>query len=169
VSRPRWYPAYIGIGSNLDSPAVQVERGIQALRSVDDSMLIAHSGFYRSKPVGITDQPDFVNAVASMLTQLDAHELLAALNAIEDDHGRVRDGPRWGPRILDLDLLSYGSASLGDEMLVLPHPRILERNFVLLPWQEIAPHYLVPGLSTVAELAGMLDEGDSGLVRLDAD
>ena len=169
MNQPRWYPAYIGIGSNLDSPVEQVERGIQALRHIENSILIACSRLYRSKPVGLTEQPDFINAVASIITQLDPRELLVALLAIESEHGRVRNGPRWGPRILDLDLLSYGSATLDDDALVLPHPRIKERNFVLLPWQEIAPHYFVPGLATVTELAGNLGDDASGIVELGAE
>ena len=165
----RWYPAYIGIGSNLESPVEQVERGIEALRRIENSILVARSGLYRSEPVGFTDQPDFINAVASMLTQLDASALLVALQSIEDQHGRVRDVPRWGPRTLDLDLLSYGSVTLAKDTLVLPHPRVSERNFVLLPWQEIAPHYFVPGLATVAELAGSLGDDVSGIVELGAE
>jgi 2-amino-4-hydroxy-6-hydroxymethyldihydropteridine diphosphokinase len=168
VSQPRWYPAYIGIGSNLESPLEQARRGIEALRCIDQSLLVACSHLYRSKPVGIVDQPDFINAVATVLTRLDSHALLAALNAIEDDHGRVRTGQQWGPRTLDLDLLSYSSDILVDDVLTLPHPRIAERNFVLLPWQEIAPHYRIPGLATVAELAAKFESDDPDIEKLDA-
>ena len=164
----RWYPAYISIGSNLDSPIEKVKSGIDALRRIENCILIRSSGLYRSKPVGFADQPDFINAVASVVTQLDAHALLAAMHAIEDAYGRVRNGPRWGPRTLDLDLLSYGNATLATDTLVLPHPRVRDRSFVLLPWQEIAPHYAVPGLTTVAELAGNLGDDVSGIVKLDA-
>ena len=169
MKRSRWYPAYIGIGSNLESPVDQVERGIETLGKIDNSILVACSGLYCSKPVGLIEQPDFINAVASILTQLPARKLLDALQAIELDHGRVRDGPRWGPRTLDLDLLSYGSATLDDDRLVLPHPRIRERLFVLLPWQEIAPHYFVPGLATVSELTQNLGDDVSGIVKLGAE
>jgi 2-amino-4-hydroxy-6-hydroxymethyldihydropteridine diphosphokinase len=169
VTATRWYPAYIGIGSNLDSPVEQVERGIEALRHIHDSKLIACSGLYRSKPVGFIDQPDFINAVASIVTQLDPPAVLAALHAIEAECGRIRSGPRWGPRTLDLDLLSYGSATLATDALVLPHPRVKDRSFVLLPWQEIAPYYFVPGLATVTELAGNLGDDISDIVRLGAE
>jgi len=168
VSQLRWYPAYIGIGSNLESPLEQVTRGIEALQRIDQSLLVVCSHLYRSKPVGIVEQPDFINAVASMLTRLDAHTLLEALNAIEHDHGRVRTDQQWGPRTLDLDLLSYSSDMLDDDVLTLPHPRIVERNFVLLPWQEIAPHYRVPGLATVAELAANFESDDPDIEQLDA-
>lgn len=153
MSEPHWRPAYVGIGSNLDSPSKQVARGIAALAQISKSILVSHSSQYRSAPMGPKDQPDFVNAVAAALTQLDPHDFLRELQAIELEHGRQRDGDRWGPRTLDLDLLGYSNLALSDDTLTLPHPGITERNFVLLPWQEIAPHYRVPGLGSVVELA----------------
>ncbi|MGI9205527.1 MAG: 2-amino-4-hydroxy-6-hydroxymethyldihydropteridine diphosphokinase [Woeseiaceae bacterium] len=153
MSVPRWRPAYIGIGSNLDSPSEQVERGTAALAQISKSILVRYSCQYRSAPMGPDNQPDFVNAVAAMLTQLEPHDLLRELQAVELEHGRRRDGDRWGPRTLDLDLLSISNLVFSDDALTLPHPGIAERNFVLLPWQEIAPHYRIPGLATVAELA----------------
>ena len=153
MSEPHWRPAYIGIGSNLESPSEQVARGIAALAQISKSVLVYHSSQYRSAPMGPKDQPDFVNAVAAVLTQLEPHDFLRALQAIELEQGRQRDGDRWGPRTLDLDLLAYSNLTVSDATLTLPHPGIAERNFVLLPWQEIAPHYRVPGLDSVVELA----------------
>ncbi len=161
MSAAHWVPAYVGIGSNLESPARQVERGIAALATIVDSLLVLQSGFYRTAPMGPIEQPDFVNAVAALLTQLEPHELLSALQAIEDSHGRVRDGERWGPRTLDLDLLSFSDATLTDDVLTLPHPGIAEREFVLLPWCDVAPHYRIPGLASVAELAASRVAGNS--------
>lgn len=152
MKEPHWRPAYVGIGSNLDSPAEQVVRGIAALAQISKSVLVLHSSLYRSAPLGPQDQPDFVNAVAAVLTQLDPHDYLRELQSIEHDHGRKRDGDRWGPRTLDLDLLGYSDQAFADATLTLPHPGIAERNFVLLPWHEIAPHYGVPGLGSVDEL-----------------
>jgi len=156
MSRTHWRPAYIGIGSNLESPIEQVERGIEALTALPDSLLQLRSGLYRSKPLGPADQPDFINAVVAILTQLEPASLLAELHAIEQARGRKRDGERWGPRILDLDLLSFDGLVVDEAGLTLPHPGIAGRNFVLLPWRDIAPHYPVPGLATVAELAGQV-------------
>jgi len=153
MSRTHWRPAYIGIGSNLDSPVEQVERGIEALAGLPDSVFELRSGLYRSRPLGPADQPDFINAVVAILTRLEPAALLAELHAVERARGRLRDGERWGPRTLDLDLLSFDGLVADDATLKLPHPGIAQRNFVLLPWKEIAPHYRVPGLATVAELA----------------
>jgi len=153
VNKPHWRPAYIGIGSNLGKPSEQVESGIAALAHIADSMLVLRSGLYRSAPMGPADQPDYVNAVAAMLTRLEPHALLTGMQTVERAHGRKRDGDRWGPRTLDLDLLAYTNMTLEDATLTLPHPGIVERNFVLVPWQEIAPHFRIPGLGSVAVLA----------------
>ena len=153
MSRPLWRPAYIGIGSNLESPVRQIERGIEALRLIEDSIFVCRSGNYRSAPFGPVSQPDFVNGVAGMITRLEPRRLLELLQTIEDAQGRERNADRWGPRTLDLDLLACGSLLVDDEDLTLPHPGIAERNFVLLPWAEIAPAYQIPGLGSVARLA----------------
>lgn len=117
--------------------------------------------------MGPQDQPDFINAVVSLLTQLDAAKLLRALQVIEEKHGRERNVERWGPRILDLDLLAYGNQVLDREDLTLPHPRIAGRNFVLLPWSEITPHFRVPGLASVADLAAKVSGNEPRIERLD--
>ena len=116
--------------------------------------------------MGPQDQPDFVNAVVSLLTQSDAIELLRALQEVEEKQGRERKAEQWGPRTLDLDLLAYGSQIIESENLTLPHPRIAERNFVLLPWNEITPFYQVPGLLSVAELAAKVSKTDPRIDKL---
>lgn len=153
MTRPLWRPAYIGVGSNLDSPLRQIEQGIRALAAVDGIIVVRCSDHYRSAPFGPVAQPDFVNGVVGALTRLEPGELLRNLQAIEDAQGRDRDVTRWGPRTLDLDLLACGSLVVDEKNLQLPHPGIGERNFVLLPWRDVAPAYVVPGLGSVAELA----------------
>jgi len=167
VTAPRWRPAYVGIGSNLDSPAEQVSRGISALATIPSTKLVLQSSRYASAPMGPVDQPDYVNAVAALLTQLEPHELLSEMQAIETAHGRTRDSVRWGPRILDLDLLAFGDVILDESELTVPHPGIVERNFVLLPWAEITPCYRVPGLGSINELAKSIGSDISPLIRID--
>jgi 2-amino-4-hydroxy-6-hydroxymethyldihydropteridine diphosphokinase len=147
-----WQPAYIGIGSNLADPRAQVLRALDQLASVADTQLVLRSGLYGSRPLGPPDQPDFVNAAAGVLTRLEPRALLLELQAIERAFGRQAARQRWGPRILDLDLLVYGSTESHDPELRLPHPGIVERNFVLYPLAEIAPQLTVPGVGRVIDL-----------------
>lgn len=163
---PAWLPAYVGLGSNLDDPPAQLRSALTAMERLPATRLVAVSAFYRNPPLGIEDQPHFVNAVAGLLTQLPAAELLAGLKAIELAQGRRRDpGRRWGPRVIDLDLLVCGGARESADGLTLPHPGIVERNFVLFPLLEIAPGLEVPGQGWVADLAARLDR--TGLERID--
>ena len=150
-------PAFVAIGSNQDDPVRQVERAIAALQDLPDTALTACSSLYRSAPFGPVEQPDFVNAVAQLETQLDVAELFRRLQSIEQLHGRRR-GERWGPRVIDLDLLVFGRQVIDSETLTVPHPGIAERNFVLLPLQEIAPDLIIPGLGKVADIAVNPDE-----------
>jgi 2-amino-4-hydroxy-6-hydroxymethyldihydropteridine diphosphokinase len=159
-----YVPAYVGLGSNLDDPEAQLRSGLAALARVPRTRLVASSALYRNPPMGPEDQPDFVNACAGLLTMLSAHELLGALQAIEDAHGRNRSGPRWGPRTLDLDLLLYGELQLQSDTLTLPHPGLATRAFVLWPLCELAPGLRLPGGTAVARLA--TDAGAAGLFRL---
>lgn len=155
---PTWTPAYVGLGSNLDDPPAQLRRGLAAMRKLPATQLVAVSNFYCNPPLGIQEQPYFVNAAAGLLTRLGARELLSALKAIEQAQGRRPDpGGRWGPRVLDLDLLVYGDVRQSEDGLALPHPGIAERNFVLFPLLEIAPGLAVPGLGRVTDLAVRLD------------
>lgn len=166
-ARVRWRPAYVGIGSNLDEPASQVREGYQALAELPGSCFAACSGLWRSAPMGPPDQPDFVNAVAAFLTRLEPRALLGELQAVEAARGRPRDHARWGPRVLDLDLLVLGGVVLDEPGLSIPHPGIAERNFVLLPLAEIAPHLIVPGLGSVAKLLSGLGETAARIERMD--
>jgi len=147
-----WQPAYIGIGSNLADPREQVLRGMDRIASIGKLSLVLRSTLYGSRPLGPSDQPDFVNAAVGVLTQLAPAELLRELRAIERAAGRAEARKRWGPRILDLDLLVHDRTRSAGPELVLPHPGIVERNFVLYPLAEIAPDLEVPGLGRVADL-----------------
>jgi len=153
-----WYPAYIGLGSNLQKPAQQIEEALGLVAEIPDTRLVAVSSLYRSAPFGGVEQPDFVNAVASMMTQLVPLELLARLQDVENRQGRDRDEARWGPRVLDLDLLVYSAQTIDEPDLSVPHPGIGERNFVLLPLEEIAPDLVIPGLGRVAGISVTMDE-----------
>ncbi len=166
MSGPHWRPAYIGVGSNLDSPHDQVRRAIAALKEMPDSVLVSESGLYQSAPLGTADQPDFINAVVGVLTKSSARELLERLKDIEQSLGRERDGERWGPRKIDLDLLAYAGQLIDEDDLTVPHPGIAERNFVLLPWQEIAPTFRVPGLAEVAALAANVSVSEPRIERI---
>ena len=152
MSAPRWIPAYVALGSNLDDPQVQVGRAFNELGHLPDSRLVARSSLYRSRPLGPVSQPDFVNAVAGLLTQLEPAQLLAGLKSLEQRLGRARPVVRWGPRRIDLDLLVYGAAVIDEPELRIPHPGIAERAFVLAPLAEIAPDLDVPGLGRVTSL-----------------
>lgn len=163
--RPIWQPAYIGIGSNLEDPQTQVLRACERLETLASTRLLGVSPCYRSKPFGPVAQPDFVNAAAALLTQLDSRSLLRELQALERSLGRPVQRERWGPRIIDLDLLVYGRERRQEPGITLPHPGIVERNFVLYPLADLAPDLDVPGLGRVVELKGRL--APLGLERLD--
>src|SRR5574340_1611992 len=141
--------AFIGLGSNLEDPRSQLLRAFAELDRLPDTRLVARSSLYRSAPVGYTDQPDFVNAVAKIGTTLAPQALLQALLQIEHRHGRERSF-RNAPRTLDLDVLLYGAAHFHEEGLELPHPRMHERAFVLLPLLEIASDTVIPGRGRAA-------------------
>ena len=162
----RWRPAYVGIGSNLDSPQDQLERAIASLAEIESTILVRTSPYYRSAPLDGTEQPDYINAVSALLTLLDAGRLLESLQEIERAHGRMRDAEKWAPRTLDLDLLVYSSASIDGKDLKVPHPGISERNFVLLPLLDIAPHLFIPGRGSVAGLAAAADTSNPRIEKL---
>lgn len=154
------FPAYVGLGSNLRDPAAQLRAAFDALGALTGTLFMLRSSLYRSTPLGPVAQPDFCNAVAGLLTELDARALFGELRRIEAQMGREASRVRWGPRVIDLDLLVYGDERRSDADLVLPHPGIAERNFVLQPLAEIAPDLRVPGLGRVATLAaGVSTEG----------
>ncbi|MEN9728623.1 MAG: hypothetical protein RL434_2989 [Pseudomonadota bacterium] len=155
--------AAVGIGSNLDDPEAQVRSALQTLASLPESRLIAASSLYHSPPLGPQDQPDYINAVALLETKLGPHALLDALQGVEQAHHRVR-GRHWGPRTLDLDLLTFGPACIADARLTVPHPGLALRAFVVFPLAEIAPELEIPGLPTPASLRECMNE--AGIVRL---
>jgi 2-amino-4-hydroxy-6-hydroxymethyldihydropteridine diphosphokinase len=159
-----WHPAYVGIGSNLDEPAVQVRRALAALPTLPQTQLVLRSSLYGSRPLGPVLQPDFVNAVAALLTQLDAQQFLDGLCRLEAELGREPSQERWGPRRIDLDLLIFGQQRIDSPGLTLPHPGIVQRNFVLYPLAEVAPDLVVPGCGRVAELASRVES--AGIWRL---
>lgn len=161
---PRRVAVFVALGSNLGDPRARVEQGFAALAALPQSMLRARSRLYRTPPWGIIDQPDFVNAAACLETALQPRQLLDALLAIEARAGRVR-GVRNGPRTLDLDLLLYGDQVIATPDLMVPHPRLHERAFVLLPLADIAPELDVPGQGRVSGLLARVDT--RGCVPLD--
>ncbi len=137
--------AYIGIGSNVADPQAQVQRALHELGDLPATRLVRGSSLYATAPVGLLEQPDFVNAVAMIETTLTPHALLQSLLAIELRHERVRT-VKNGPRTLDLDILLYAALQMHAEGLTIPHPRLHERAFVLAPLLEIEPECEIPGL-----------------------
>ncbi|MFN7097665.1 MAG: 2-amino-4-hydroxy-6-hydroxymethyldihydropteridine diphosphokinase [Gammaproteobacteria bacterium] len=134
----------MGLGSNLSNPQHQVELGIESLKTLPQSKFIKQSSLYLAPAMGNSMQPDFVNAVVEIETDMLAVQLLEALLKIEREHGRVRDGTRWGPRILDLDILLYDNQQIHLPLLRIPHPGLVERAFALIPLLEIAPKVCLP-------------------------
>lgn len=135
--------AWIGLGSNLADPLLQLATAVTELSALPGTRLIAQSPFYRSSPMGPQDQPDFVNGVALIDTTLAPEALLDALQAIELQHGRERL-QHWGPRTLDLDLLLYGTQTIQSKRLTVPHPGVCERDFVLRPILDLQPDLTLP-------------------------
>lgn len=154
---------FIGIGSNLDEPATQIQRALDALSHIESSMLGAVSPLYSNPAVGPGQQPDYLNAVAELRTSLDALTLLSNLQRIELAQGRIRT-ERWGARTLDLDLLLYGDAVIDLPQLQVPHPRLCERNFVLYPLHDIAPTLTLPRGTSLSSLLDYCSA--AGLTRL---
>jgi 2-amino-4-hydroxy-6-hydroxymethyldihydropteridine diphosphokinase len=156
---------FVGLGSNLDDPAWQVQSAFREINDIPEVSLVKISSLYQTMPVGIVNQPHFVNAVAEAETTLSPHAFLRHLSGIEASHGRVR-GERNGPRVLDLDVLLFNDWQIDDEFLTTPHPRMHDRAFVLVPLIEIAPQVEIPGRGAAAALLAGLDA--SGVRRLDA-
>lgn len=144
--------AFVALGSNLDDPVAQLRRGYEALASLPETRLVATSPLYRNDAVGPVPQPAFINGVAEIETALTPHALLDKLQETERILGRKRDGSRWGPRMIDLDLLTYTDLEIRDQRLALPHPEICRRRFVLVPLSDIAPDLFIPGQGPVGTL-----------------
>lgn len=151
--------AYVALGSNLGNPRQQLLDAMDALANLPGTRLVQRSHLYRTPPWGVLEQPAFVNAAVQLDTSLSPHALLDALLAIEQQAGRVR-AERNGPRTLDLDLLHIDGVQLDDPRLTLPHPRMAERAFVLLPLHDVAPALRLPGHGTVTERLAQLDLAD---------
>lgn len=156
--------AYLGLGSNIGDKAGMIGAAVARLGATPGIRVTARSGDYRTPPWGDTDQDWFLNAAVGVGTDLAPHALLEACLAIETSLGRVRER-RWGPRIIDIDVLHYAGAEVSDERLVLPHRFVRERAFVLVPLAEIAPNLAIGG-ETVTEALSRLDA--SGIERVDA-
>jgi len=160
--------AYIGLGSNLADPYNQVRQAIKELGDLPRITCLRYSSLYRSLPLapeeqgvlesGSVDQPDYINAVAELDTQLNSLDLLHELQRLEGLHNRVR-AERWGPRTLDLDILLYDDCIIESSELTVPHPGLYERNFVLYPLAEIAPDLDIPGAGLLRELLGRCKRG----------
>lgn len=154
-----WRPAYVGVGSNLGDPGAQVRAAIDRLAALPTTRHLLRAPLYRTAPFGPVAQAEFTNSAAGFLTSLDAHALLEALRAIERELGREPARVRWGPRMIDLDLLVLGRERISDAQLTLPHPGIAERAFVLVPLAAIAPTLDVPGVGRVSSLLARLPAG----------
>ncbi|MGZ5026152.1 MAG: 2-amino-4-hydroxy-6-hydroxymethyldihydropteridine diphosphokinase [Methylobacter sp.] len=164
-SETDWVTVYIGLGSNLANPAEQVKSARTAITQISGVKELAFSSLYHSSPMGPQDQPDYVNAVMSVETGLPPIDLLRCLQRIENEHGRVRKGERWGARTLDLDMLIYDDRLIDLPDLIVPHPGLAERAFVLYPLFEIAPQLIVPGKGNIADLLAQCPMNE--LTRLD--
>jgi len=148
--------AYVGLGANLGPREETLERAVELLREADEVDVVAVSGFRETDPVGVVDQPRFVNAAVAVDTELTPRELLDLLLEVERRLGRVRDGMRWGPRTIDLDLLLYADLVVEEPGLRVPHPRLGERRFALEPLAELDPALVVPGAGAVSSLLAAL-------------
>ncbi len=148
--------AYIGLGSNLSNPQQQVLAALQELNSIPETSLIEASSLYVSKPMGPSNQPDYINAVAKISTSLTPQGLLSELQAIEQMHQRQRKGERWGPRTLDLDIILFADEQIDTKTLKIPHYGVAEREFVLIPLQELQADLIIPGKGAVEGLIEQL-------------
>jgi 2-amino-4-hydroxy-6-hydroxymethyldihydropteridine diphosphokinase len=148
--------SYIGLGSNLGDREAFLRRALELLRADPDIDVIEVSKVRETDPVGLVDQPRFLNAVAKVETDLPPGELLDRMLTAERELGRRRDGPRFGPRTIDLDLLLYGDDEIHEPGLIVPHPRLAERRFVLEPLHELDPGLVVPGRGRVSDLLAAL-------------
>ncbi|PCH65626.1 MAG: 2-amino-4-hydroxy-6-hydroxymethyldihydropteridine diphosphokinase [Gammaproteobacteria bacterium] len=142
---------FIGLGSNLERPLEQIKTAVKDMQLMSETKFIACSSLYKSPPMGPQDQPDYINAVIELDTELAPHLLLDHLQKIEQQHGRIRKR-HWGERTLDLDLLVYGDVVISDERLTVPHPGIATRAFVLYPLAELDEQLVIPSIGKVEQL-----------------
>lgn len=157
MTRPVWTPAYLGLGSNLGDSVAHLRSAIAQLNDAAHVRVYRTSALVRSAPLDGSDQPDYVNAVVALLTQLTPANLLHLCQAIESRHGRVRTGEQWSARTLDMDILVFGTRVLDDPQLHIPHPQLTRRAFVLGPFLDVAPDLDIPGHGRVKALAATMD------------
>jgi 2-amino-4-hydroxy-6-hydroxymethyldihydropteridine diphosphokinase len=150
--------AYIAVGSNLADPVSQANLAIETLKNLPRTTFVAASQLYSSTPMGPQNQPDYINAVVAIKTELTPIELLDCTQKIEQEQGRVRKDERWGPRTLDLDIVLYGNEVIDSERLTVPHYGMKEREFVLYPLSEIAPSLQLPDGTELTELLKIVDK-----------
>jgi len=143
---------FIALGANLGDPLKQAQDAIESINQLQSTEVIKTSPFYRSKPLGPKDQPDYLNAVIKIITELSPIELLHTLQKIEKDLGRVRKANRWGPRTLDLDILLYDNIQMSSEHLTIPHYDMKNREFVLYPLYDLEPQLVLPDQSALSDL-----------------
>ena len=156
---------FVGIGANLGDPIAQAKSAIKSLKSIHLTECLSVSGLYCSKPLGPSDQPDYINAVAKLKTELQPLELLDELQAIEQSLGRKRKAERWGPRTIDLDILLFGNQTIHTDRLTIPHYHMGEREFVLYPLLEIAADLMLPEREALKDLVNRCPR--NGLQRLE--
>lgn len=158
---------YIALGSNLNQPLVQIQQAISSLARLPHTQLLRVSPFYLNPPYGFQDQPNYINAVAELNTTLSPQALLSALQAIEQQQGRIRDKQqRFAPRTLDLDILLYGTLTIHEPNLTIPHYALTERNFFLYPLADLAPTLILPDGRTIQDL--LLNLSPKGLTLLNS-
>jgi 2-amino-4-hydroxy-6-hydroxymethyldihydropteridine diphosphokinase len=150
---------YVGLGANLGDREAMLRSALEQLRTEPGIRVKAVSAFRDTAPIGLVDQPRFLNAAAAVETELGARELLGRLLGIERRLGRTREGPRFGPRTIDLDLLLYGDERIDEPGLHVPHPRLHERLFALEPLVDLNPGLVVPGRGALADLVAGLQSG----------
>tara|TARA_B100000959_G_C14990197_1_gene627543 strand:+ start:179 stop:688 length:510 start_codon:yes stop_codon:yes gene_type:complete len=162
-----WKVSYIGIGSNLNNPIHQVNEAILSIQKIPKTCFIVTSSLYESSPMGPSNQPNYINAVVAILTLLEPHDLLDELQRIEIQQKRIRSTEKWGPRTIDIDLLIFSNEVINDESLILPHPGIQHRDFVLTPLVEIAPDLVVKGPENVVDLLNKIHESKINIKIID--
>ncbi len=155
--------AYIGLGSNMESPKQQIKSAIKSIAEIPEIQVLVASSLYKSKPVGPQDQNDYINAVIKIETEFMPLELLDCMQDIENQHGRIRK-EHWGPRILDLDILIFGKKIIQDKKLTIPHPEIEKRPFVLVPLAEIDSNCSIPGIGLISDLLAVNNQKDLELL-----
>lgn len=164
MTKPYQTLVYLGLGANLNNPKSQIINATNALAKHPQIKLINHSSLYASKPMGPQDQPDYVNSVVALHTDLTPLALLDVTQKIELDFGRVRKANRWGPRSLDIDILLYDNCVIDNPRLTVPHYGMKSREFVLYPLQEIAPALVLPCGTALATLITTINKNDLSII-----